>query len=291
MLTVLSAVLLLSATNPAAEVARAMKPFESDAHTEKDFAASLKIVEGLGEKAVAPLLERLKREGTSGTWFACEALGRVGGVEALPALAARFSAEDWVVRASCATGYGAILSRVAHDPAVVEPLRTLLKGDPKCEVRINGALAAGPAEDPSLRGDWETALRSPDKFSCDRRVALMGLRAAKANRDRLGPLMLPILNDSEEDPWTREAAADALGELAFALAREPFLALLEGKDPGANVRAEAIEGLGAVGLPKDVARLKRVIKEDPYGGKGIWAVNARAAIKRIESRAKAGGRK
>ena len=149
---------------------------------------------------------------------------------------------------------------------------------------MNGALAAGPAQDASLRGDWETALRNPDSYSCDRRVALMGLRAAKTGKDRLGPLILPILNDGEEDPWTRESAADAIGELAFAPARESFLALLDEKDAGANVCAEAIEGLGAVGLAKDIPRLQRVIKEDPNGKKGILAVNARAAIKKIQSR-------
>lgn len=159
---------------------------------------------------------------------------------------------------------------------------------PTCEARESAALAAGPKSSEHLRAEWAKALRNPDGFSCDRRVALAGLRAAKkSDADVLGPLMLPILNDEEEDPLTRERAADALGELAFAPAREALLSVLDGEDPGASVRAEAIESLGAVGLPKDIARLQRVIKEDPKGRRGTLGAKSAAAIKRIESRAKA----
>ena len=76
----------------------------------------------------------------------------------------------------------------------------------------------------------------------------------------------------------------AVGSLGYLPARPYLRTLLVGKDPGMNIRSFAIDALGKLGTPDDIALLREVVASDPYHGEGVWAVSGREAIARIQQR-------
>jgi HEAT repeat protein len=82
----------------------------------------------------------------------------------------------------------------------------------------------------------------------------------------------------------REAAALALGTLAYPPAAPLLRKILAGADPGMNLQSFCIDALGEVGTAEDIPLLKAVVAADPYHGEGIHVVRGRAALRKIKGR-------
>jgi HEAT repeat protein len=194
--------------------------------------------------AVAESLKALNSSSPAERTAAACALGKLGAVEAIPALIGLLSDETPVERIVCWTdgkwtparltlkqaspGEQAAIALAAMSQPAVEPLINAMNNE-NPSVRRNAAWAIG-----EIRGGLNT----------DRSAALEPLIAA--------------LGDA--DTWVRMAAAFSLGEMRPPRATEALIAALG--DVDVNVRMMVVRALGELKTRRGVERLTAVLLRD-----------------------------
>ncbi|MES1208281.1 MAG: HEAT repeat domain-containing protein, partial [Pseudomonadota bacterium] len=201
--------------------------------------------------------------------LACEALGRMGGVEAVGALFPLLADPDARVAYAAVAAIQSLGSHEAQRLAV-EAARSPDVRVRRAALRILAYLGYSSALDAFL-----SALRDPDERVRESAIlglplmddprafdALLGAARDAADRTRAaamrslgqcagdlraGACLLKGLADP--DPWVRYYACQSLGKLAFEPAAEAIMALLG--DPAGQVRVAAVEALSC--LVSDVA--------------------------------------
>lgn len=154
-------------------------------------------------------------------------------------------------------------------------------------------LVTDPSIDCNTRRNIAAALREPAacetmaamslRPGCDQMTGVYGLGSCPGSQDRL----LAIAGDAGAGLDVREGALAMLRRLEPApQGRDLYLWWIRaGDEPGpSNCRAFALELLADVGTRDDLPLLRQIIRDDPYDGEGIDAVNARKAIRAIERR-------
>jgi HEAT repeat protein len=249
----------------------------------KDYTEGLRILEGMGPRAVPELVNALEaRTDLYELSFVCDALERIPDQRAVSALQNRMAHNNRLVRSSCASAYASLAVHLPHQGALREPLRAVLFSDPECSVRVNTAMTAGPLEDSLIRAHFEPRLVGGGE--CDQRVAIYVLSGATTEVERLGIQFTALLKDSKHTS-VREAAATGVGELGYKPARATLIGLIQqDPPPKGNIKANSIRSLGEIGNPNDIPVLQQIIKTDKWGSQGVFAVRSKEAIAKIQSR-------
>ena len=186
----LALVAALLAASPEVEVSRALKG--ADGFSPAQFSSAMKAIEAVGPAGVPALAQQRGALRTPNElWTVCEALTRVPGEAALPAIEKRLGHESWLVRGSCMRAFGAALVKGGRTPERMKRIRAIVNGD-DCALGMAAAETIGPLEDPVLRADFEGLLERP---GCAREVAVFGLRSATKDTAAISARMLAFLQD------------------------------------------------------------------------------------------------
>jgi len=241
------------------------------------------------ERAVEPLLARLKDSVWMVRAAAAWALGELGDARAVePLIVALQDPEGWV-RGMAASALGEI-----GDTRAIEPLLASLEDDRPASTLSSVSFYAGEAlakmgdfcgveaileklntEDETIRlrafetmakitGDTRvvepliTALASPNSLVQKNAVGVL----RKIGKSAVEPLIAALTSPNDA---SREGAAWALGEIGDKRAVEPLIAALQ--DPGENVREKAAQSLAGMPGPKKraVEPLIAVLQDRAYG--------------------------
>jgi HEAT repeat protein len=250
----------------------------------EQYSAGMEQVEAIGSAAVPALIGLVDGENDPDRlWPLCEALARVPDARALPALGGHLDHPALLVRSACGSAYARSFAVGERSDDELRPLIVLVTADRDCTVRTNVASELGSLADPRLREYFQPRLFSAD--GCTRQVAIHGVAGTPEPDEEIGAALVRLFTDPAATDDSRETAAWALTEFHHPPARGSLLQYLKTGETGGNARAFAVEALGHIGLPADIALLRGVIADDPYDGAGVWAVRAREAITRIERRA------
>lgn len=175
----------------------------------------------IGEAAVAPLIQALEGRDIMSGGGLVRALVKIGAPAIGPLLEAIAATTPEVRRAAVYA-----LSEIGA-PAIA-PLSHAMLHDARIEVR--------------RRALEILARRAPDIGEAD-----------------LGATLIDALSDS--DPGVRVHAVRYLGNLGYSEATTPLIAIVQDQDEEQSLRREAINSLSAIGDPRAIALLLRVLDE------------------------------
>lgn len=193
---------------------------------------------------------------------AAQSLGKIGRVEAAPALVESLADGDPSVRVAVVWALGRL------DVEAGEEIGTVLAGaidDPSVAVKETAASAIGQRGPlPGVVTRLVQSLQSPDVAS--RRAAATALGWLEA-ASTMGPLTESLL---DEDPGLRQRALSALGEIGDRHTVPKMLDRLI-HDGDAGVRGEAAYRLGKLGDPQALAFLREAAARDEHVNVRRWA--------------------
>jgi HEAT repeat protein len=202
----------------------------------------------LGErKAVGTLAGLLRDKSPTVRRAAVGALARLGGASQERRIAAAAGDRDATVRREAAVQLGAL--KLTGSAAVLVGLFA----DPDPSV-VDAALESFVALDPRVVTELAPRGLQSDNAATRRHCALaLGRLKLAAGLER----QIALLNDP--DLGVRRASAWALGEIGKPAAAEPLMACLGVKGQDAEVRANALRGLGLLGHKPVIALARRLV--------------------------------
>ncbi|MCF8051858.1 MAG: protein kinase [Desulfobacterales bacterium] len=238
----------------------------------------------IGEPAVEPLIEALKREDSTARKRAIEALMRIGDVRSVEPFIAALKDKDSGVRNRAAIG----LTRAGHTSAVeLEPLIAGLKDEPEFTIPWNipsqaaealGEIGDDRAVEPLIEALKERgytslqfkAAKALGKIGDARAVEPLvealkddyaGVRKqAAASLGEIGDARsVEPLIDALKDGWTVRPAAAALGKIGDTRAVEPLIEIFNGDG---NARLGAADALKAIGDPRAVEPFIKALQDE-----------------------------
>ncbi|GFO68449.1 PBS lyase [Geomonas limicola] len=246
---------------------RAVPGLLAVARQERHRAACLQAFRGVGESALATLLERYPEAHAQEQAFIAQVAGELGLVEAVDLVREGLEDDAPQLRSACALALAklapkgaarriaSLLGDPAHEvaEAALEALRRLSSREPEELTRLCSDLSQSGR--PERRRDAALLLAS---LSDSERLGLMvkdedaGVRTAAVTSlarcgqpQSVGSLVMALVDES---PQVRVAAAQALGEVGGTDAVEPLLLALNDADPW--VQTAALKGLAALGDPR-----------------------------------------
>lgn len=248
----------------------------------KDYTRNLKAIEAIGITAVPTLLDILSEaEHKYAIGHACEALERVPSAASIPHMEPFLQHPDWYIRSSCGAALAMIHSAVQSGEAAIIDVFSVMTNDSNCSVRKNIATELSGTRSPMIK-NWSMVMLQEKKLDiCDTSVALYALTAFPVE-EQVGQIIISILEDSSNPAELRENAAYTLTKYHYFPAKEALREILSGQNPGRNVFAQSLRALGEIGDSSDIAVIQKVIEQDPYSGQGVWSVNGKEAIQKIQ---------
>lgn len=246
---------------------RAVAGLLAVARQERHRAACLQAFRGVGDAALATLLERYPEAHAPERAFIAQVIGELGLAEAVELVAEGLEDDAPQLRSACALALAKLapqgaarrIASLLGDPshevaeAALEALRRLSSREPEELTRLCSDLSQSGR--PERRRD--AALLLASLSDCERLGLLAkdedaGVRtAAVTSLSRcgqsqcVGSLVMALVDES---PQVRVAAAQALGEVGGADTLEPLLLALNDADPW--VQTAALKGLAALGDPR-----------------------------------------
>ena len=206
--------------------------------------------------AERPLLELLDSENEQVALAAIDALGSLGGTAAGPRLQAKLADPQ------CPEGLKSrlilALGKLKYAPALEELLRIVENPDENKIWRMYAAAALGDIADPRALSALRALFSDPD--SLVRAYAASAL--ARFDLSEVEGMLQEGLRDSNVK--VRLAAAKALGN-PEAIQSVDILIYKARRDPEGQVRAQAIESLGAIGGAKALAFLRELYQDGAAG--------------------------
>lgn len=230
-------------------------------------------VEALGAigdaRALGPLATALEDPDRDVANAAGRALGRIGDPAAREVLERAFTRTR-----STAAAIGLAASR--HAVALPFLYERLATGDPADPDTAAAALAVAEVRDPRALGPLlETMRRAPGDAKCPYVLAAGYLRDARAIPPLLGLMVSYGLCET--------VILEALRRIGDARALGPILDALE--DDRAEIRAAAIEALGAIGDPRTLDALGRLLERPDLDAESqLLAEDAMADIELLAAR-------
>jgi HEAT repeat protein len=248
-----------------------------------DPAVRMYSVLALGERgdgrAIAPVIARLKDDDVNVCYHAIEALGHLQAVEAMPALMALATADNFFLAFPALQTLITLCKLAGHTPfsrsnsvatSLHQPLLSLLHKTLNWQIRQEAVDQVALHQDPDLLPELIHLLRrhhnNPNLLNSILQILTLG------QLDPV-PLLIPCLSD--RDPNVRIYTALALGERGDQRAVDPLLGCLD--DPDLNVRYHTIEALGQLADPLAVDALTDIAVTEDF----FLAFPALEALNRI----------
>jgi HEAT repeat protein/energy-coupling factor transporter ATP-binding protein EcfA2 len=221
-----------------------------------------------GEQAIAGLIEALKDQDFDVSWRAAEALGEIGGEQAVPGLIEASKDEDSFARRSAAVALG----EIGGEQAVAVLIEA--SKDQSSFVRSPVAEALGKIGGEQAVAVLIEASKDQDSDVSSRAASALG----KIGGEQAVAVLIEALKDEYSD--VRGRAASALGEIG---GEQAVAVLIEASkdEEDSGVRWRAAEALGEIGGEQAVAVLIETLK-DQYIHVGSHAAEALDLMK-IES--------
>lgn len=223
---------------------------------------AVKILAGMGETAVSPLINATKDKNPDIRENSAYALGKIGSTRAIEPLIELLGDEHSEVQAAASLS----LAKIGV-PALGPVSRILNDSNENYNSKINAIRILGEM----------------GELAIEPLIKVLGTADGPDAADSLGnigePAVKPLISLlADKDPQVRADAAMALGNTKSKEAVDPLIKMLEDKDP--SVRSRSAMALGKIGDEKALDPLTLVLKDKDFPVEQ----NARLAIENINSK-------